>query len=157
MKIYTPNHAKTLRTNWLIFLGMLVVLVLGMFCIWLSWKDVKPLIITTVQAQESPVDVDFCSLSVVECSTEQDAPRGIVGLISRYTVNVPDETAVRIARCESQLGKYTKNPTSSATGLFQFTKGTWENYCEGDVTNDVDQIRCFDKLYPRHSSWWECQ
>lgn len=68
------------------------------------------------------------------------------------------ETAIRIATCESQLGKYRDNwEGSGATGLFQFKPRTWNAYCEGSIDDDIAQIQCFNSLYPRHPSWWECE
>lgn len=72
--------------------------------------------------------------------------------------NFPVATAIRIAKCESQLGKYKKNwEGSSATGLYQFMPTTWKENCKGDINNDTDQINCFIKLYPKHRSWWQCK
>lgn len=73
--------------------------------------------------------------------------------------NFPEETAVRIAKCESSLDPQAKNPNSSATGLYQFTIGTWINYCSefGDRTNIQESTECFIKLYRQHPSWWECK
>ena len=73
-----------------------------------------------------------------------------------YGVN-PD-TAVRIANCESKMGKYKYNLSgSSAKGLFQFIDNTLANYCEGDVLNNEDNARCFMELYPKYPSWWSCK
>lgn len=70
---------------------------------------------------------------------------------------VDEDRAVDIARCESQLGKYKTNWSgSSAKGVYQFIDKTWQNYCEGDVMDDEDNIRCFMEQYPKHPSWWEC-
>jgi len=65
--------------------------------------------------------------------------------------------ALRIADCESKMGKYRENwEGSGAIGLFQFKPSTWNAYCEGDINNDEDQIRCFLQLYPLHKDWWQC-
>lgn len=68
------------------------------------------------------------------------------------------EDAVRVARCESMLGKYKTNwEGSSAYGLFQFMPKTFNAYCKGDIKNNYDQIRCFLELYPKHPNWWLCR
>lgn len=48
-------------------------------------------------------------------------------LIVKYSkqYNVSTEKALRVAKCESGFDPSIKNPTSSATGVFQFTQGTW--------------------------------
>ena len=93
----------------------------------------------------------MCGLTVVECQNEQPEY-----LIEQYADDVP--TAKRIATCESQMGKYRSNfQGSSATGLFQFMPRTFYDYCSGDVNNDIDQIKCFNKLYKLHPEWWECK
>lgn len=76
-------------------------------------------------------------------------------IIEQANVRAPQ--AIKIATCESQLGKYRKNwEGSSAEGLFQFMPKTFNAYCEGDIKSDQDQIKCFLKLYPTKSHWWEC-
>jgi len=77
--------------------------------------------------------------------------------IRDYTIQVEDETALRIAFCESSYNPCAKNKNSSAGGLYQFLDGTWNNYCEGDKFNIIDNIRCFDKLYNKYPTWWECK
>ena len=68
-----------------------------------------------------------------------------------------ENTALRIAYCESRFKTYAKNKHSSASGLYQFTSATWRNYCSGEVFDKVDNISCFLDLYAKHPSWWECQ
>jgi hypothetical protein len=71
-----------------------------------------------------------------------------------FDVNV----ALKIADCESKTGKYKTNwQGSSAKGIYMFTDRTWENYCDGDVMDDYDNIRCFLNLYRKHPSWWACR
>jgi len=70
--------------------------------------------------------------------------------------NVCVETALKIAECESQYGKYNYNwQGSSAKGVYQFIDKTFANYCDGDVMNEKDNIKCFMKLYNKFSHWWE--
>jgi len=79
--------------------------------------------------------------------------------IINYSIdnNINYEISLAIADCESKMGKYKYNlQGSSAKGIFQFIDSTWENYCDGDVLNDEDNVRCFTKLYKSHPSWWLC-
>jgi len=81
-------------------------------------------------------------------------------LITRLTASsqVSTITALRIAECESQFGKYQTNLSgSSAYGLYQFTTSTWEHYCSGSRDSYIDQTNCFIKLYDKHPNWWSCR
>lgn len=81
-------------------------------------------------------------------------------MIVQYSIDygINYETSLRIAHCESKMGKYKYNlQGSSAKGIFQFINSTWDNYCDGDVLNDEDNVRCFTKLYKNHPSWWVCK
>jgi hypothetical protein len=93
---------------------------------------------------------------VVEEEKEEIIKEMIVRLAGEQNFDV--ETALRIAECESQYGKYQINwEGSSAKGVYQFIDKTWENYCDGDVLNNEDNIKCFLKLYNKHTSWWKCK
>ena len=105
------------------------------------------------EIQENPL----CSLDAVICPDEKQGT--IESLIAHYSdiYNFNLDTALRIADCESKTGKYLYNFSgSSAKGIYQFTDGTWKNYCKGDVLNADDNIKCFMKLYNQHPQWWEC-
>lgn len=62
---------------------------------------------------------------------------------------------LKIAYCESGNGCHgpiidptAKNPSSTASGVFQILKGTWKAYgCTGDVFNEDDNIACARKIY----------
>jgi hypothetical protein len=56
--------------------------------------------------------------------------------VARPTIDVA-AAILAIARVESGWNPYSRNPTSTACGLFQFVRATWESY--GD-----SQERCFD-------------
>lgn len=86
--------------------------------------------------------------------TEQQAIEALIRIMAGDRA----EDAVRVARCESMLGKYNQNwQGSSAYGLFQFMPKTFNAYCKGDIKNNYDQIRCFLELYPKHPNWWLCR
>ena len=62
---------------------------------------------------------------------------------------------VRIAKAESNLVPTAKNPTSSASGLFQIIKGTWQAFeCEGEVFNEDDNIECAMKIMHSGPHHW---
>ncbi len=69
------------------------------------------------------VGVKFETLDVV--SKNIDVEETIKRMAREYGVN--EETALRIAWCESRFDQFAKNPTSSASGVFQITKGTFED------------------------------
>jgi len=94
----------------------------------------------------------------LEVSTEEPEP-DIPALIRSMATEsgVDPDKALNIAYCESKFDPIAKNPNSSASGVYQFLSQTWEFYCEGDVFNSEDNIKCFLKLYPYFSHWWECK
>jgi len=71
-----------------------------------------------------------------------------------YKVNV--DTALRIAKCESNFRADAENVNGSATGVYQFIRKTWKSYCSGDVYNADHNIICFMQLYPEHPEMWVC-
>jgi len=70
---------------------------------------------------------------------------------------IDKNTALRIADCESGFDPKAENVNGSATGVYQFKRKTWKNYCSGDVYNADHNIICFMQLYPKHPDWWECR
>lgn len=70
---------------------------------------------------------------------------------------IDTNVALKIARCESNLNPYAKNPNSSATGLFQFTSGTWNLIGGQDIFDYKEQIKMFVEYYPQYPYWWECK
>lgn len=68
--------------------------------------------------------------------------------------------AVHVAFCESSLNPTAKSKGSTASGLFQIIRGTWNGYKCGDNPFDPDQnIACARKIYLRNgwgsSASWE--
>lgn len=112
---------------------------------------------------------DVCSLRVVICPTEPPVSpynarsEEIEALIERISKGEGFDAAVakRIAFCESSFNPVAKNKHSSATGLYQFTIGTWRFIGaekEGlKRENPEDSLRMFIKFYPKHKGWWECK
>lgn len=80
----------------------------------------------------------------------------IVGMIAKKSVEhgISPILALQIAFKESSFNPKAHNPSSSAKGLYEFTDGTWKNYCKGDVYNAEDNLNCFLTNYPTHKSWW---
>jgi len=106
-------------------------------------KTVEPqLTQPTAQVSMNPYLFETIESKIVRLAKESD---------------VLPETALRIARCESNLDPLAENDKSSASGIYQFLDGTFESYCEGDVYNPEDNIKCFLKYYPEHSGWWICK
>lgn len=95
---------------------------------------------------------EFCSLSFISCRMSvQDLMR------KHATKQVPIETMMRIAHCESSLNPIAKNKQSSAKGLFQFLDGTWAWIkAKGNQYDAEESIKQFVKWYPRYPSWWQC-
>lgn len=67
--------------------------------------------------------------------------RGIVVKYARQN-GVSDFLALELAHIESRFDPNAKNPTSTATGIYQFLSGTWNANCFGDRKNPEDNIRC---------------
>jgi hypothetical protein len=57
----------------------------------------------------------------------------VVELIKSYSAfyGISPDTSLRIAKCESGFNQAAKNPSSSASGVFQYLRGTWSNTEEG--------------------------
>ena len=59
--------------------------------------------------------------------------------------------------CESGLRVDAKNPNSSAYGIAQFIKSTWDTYCEGDRTDTKAQLRCMAEMWQKGMmKHWKC-
>jgi hypothetical protein len=57
--------------------------------------------------------------------------------------NIDIETLLRVVQCESGWDQWAKNKNSSASGLFQILRGSWEYYgCSGNVFAGRDNIDC---------------
>ena len=73
--------------------------------------------------------IDPCSLKDITCEENIEE---IIERVCQENGFTEVEKLKRIASCESSNDPKVKNPNpnSSATGLFQFTKGTWQDGCK---------------------------
>ena len=72
--------------------------------------------------------------------TERTVEEMIIDASNEYGVHplVP----LNIAYCESGFDETAKNSSSTASGVFQFIRTTWNNHCFGDVYNAQDNVEC---------------
>lgn len=119
-------------------------------------NNMKYLITSILLFLSLPLQVNAYQLIPVNLITGTET-EFIIRVLSKEN-NFDEETAVRIAICESRLGKYKTNwQGSSAYGLYQFKPATFSYYCLGNIQNDYDQIICFIKLYNKYPHYWECK
>ncbi len=71
----------------------------------------------------------------------------------KIRITFPDAPIMlEIAKAESRLIPTAKNPNSTASGVFQILKGTFEDPyygCTGDVFDEADNIACARKIYDK--------
>ena len=67
------------------------------------------------------------------------------------------ESCTRTKKGDIFFNPRAKNPNSTASGIFQFIKATWDSMCEGDVFNENDNIKCGVKVlsYKNGLTHWE--
>jgi hypothetical protein len=96
-------------------------------------KIEKRTVVKTVAAEER-----YCGdpISYIRCKGEE--------------LGEPNEdikTMIRIAKAESGYNPRAKNPTSTASGIFQIVYGTWNgNDCQGNAFGFKNNIDCARKL-----------
>jgi len=56
------------------------------------------------------------------------------------------ESCTRTEKGDIFFNPKAKNPNSTASGVYQFIKGTWQSMCEGDALNEDDNIKCGVKV-----------
>jgi len=104
---------------------------------------------------QTPIN-NIVSTEALRSNSLKEIEKLISDLAIQYGVN--PQTALRIAKCESQLNQYAKNPTSSASGVFQFTRGTWKYIgAVGSPFDAEENIKQFMIHYPKHPGWWVCK
>jgi len=112
-----------------------------------AYYTFKPLKLAEAEQRNNflPVNKDKENLTVVDKI-----------IIEARKAGINEQKAVAIAHCESRFNPKARSSISSATGVYQFIARTWFDYCDGDVKNEDDNIKCFMKLYKQFPSWWEC-
>ena len=129
-------------------LKIAIILFITIVAVWLCVDKIdEP---TYIQKEVQSVTT---SLPVASNTTLEQA-------IINYSIdnNINYEISLRIADCESKMGKYKYNlQGSSAYGLYQFMPKTFYSLCQGDIESDIDQIICFTKLYKKYPHYWVCK
>lgn len=142
------------KLNYILW-GVVIILVGALWELWTLGKDYE----IQTQLIEARYECELDKIwydRVLKEAEKPIKPVSVKDLINEYADN--PKLVLKIATCESQLGKYRENwEGSGAEGLLMFKPQTWNAYCEGDIKSDVDQIKCFNQLYPKHPSWWECR
>jgi len=110
---------------------------------------------------ESPLESPANQISLVQEAEVPGETRelSVEEKIRKAWGNAEGDNAVKVAFCESSLNPYSEHKHSSAKGLFQIIRGTWEGYkCTGNPLNADDNIACAYKIYQANgwgasSSW----
>ncbi len=127
-----------------------IILLIGLSIIWLSMPKIDD------KAIFIPNEPQNATTSLPEHNNAT-----IEQAIINYSIdnNINYEISLRIANCESKMGKYKTNwEGSSAKGIFQWTDGTWDYIkANGSPMDDIENIKQFVKWYPIHPEWWVCK
>lgn len=102
-----------------------------------------------VPPAEEPADVP---------SSDDDIVSIIYAAADEY--GQPREDMLRVATCESELTPTAVNPTSQASGLFQFLPSTWETtpYADEDIFDPVANARAAAWMWDNgRRNEWVCQ
>lgn len=73
---------------------------------------------------------DQIDRAVADLQPAADKPCDTVCIIRNVFPDSAEEGAIRVAKCESGLNPAAKNPSSSALGLFQIIRSTWNAYAD---------------------------
>ena len=116
-------------------------------------------------AEEKPRVLAFSALEIKEPQIKEEkisekiiGYANVFGVDSNLALNVAcAESCARDKEGNVYFNPKAKNPNSTASGIFQFVKGTWEESCQGDVFNENDNIRCGVKLLAKEGGirHWE--
>lgn len=113
------------------------------------------------QTQDYPfyMTIDLCQY--YDCPEPKDnRDTDVISKIKRAAreYSVDEQTALRIARCESGYNPNAANPNSTAKGLYQFTDPTWRWIgAKGHQFDAEENIRQFMIWYKKYPTWWECK
>jgi len=104
---------------------------------------------TTTREEVDPIVVEIPKV-IPEPNKE------VSDLIKHYAkeYGADEKLALNVACAEScmrdgediKFNTNAKNPRSTASGVFQFIKGTWEHFCDGEVFDPDDNVKCGVKL-----------
>lgn len=72
-------------------------------------------------------------------------PQLISGVLKQVDSNIPTDYFMKMANIESRFNPDAVSPTG-AKGLFQFTKGTWNDYGQGNRLDPVENTKAAVKL-----------
>ena len=122
----------------------LLIFIVGLFGTYkqpiIEPTTVEPLVVEIVEINENPT-VDKVREEIIR---------------QAKLANFSEETALKIATCESNFKWDAKNPKSSAKGVYQFIDSTWEWIeAEGHQFDYKENIKQFLKYYPIYPGWWE--
>lgn len=156
MRLNTHKRIKkTLRQNLSLLTGILATAALVAYIRLPASIPVSPL--GEVSLESVPQNNSLVqSAQAVEATPK---PLTVEEKIRKAWGHAEGDNAVKVAFCESSLNPYAEHEHSSAKGLFQIIKGTWNGYkCTGSPLNADDNINCAYKIYQAngwgHSSSW---
>lgn len=105
-------------------------------------------------AAQTPNRDDWGMLPIAENKKNLTNQERVIIYAQQAGLNIQE--VLDVIRCESNFNPKASSNISTARGISQFIFGTWDKYCEGDVKDLDDNMKCFVKLYPKHKDWWEC-
>jgi hypothetical protein len=97
-------------------------------------------------------DVDLEQQQVDESPDDVEYVAGVVQDIFEET-GLDPETGLIFAQLESSMGKFTRAPTSSAEGVFQFIDSTWESMIEKHGSKYGITMENADKFDPEQNAY----
>jgi len=84
------------------------------------------------------------------------APAEIRALVEAYFPAAWVDEALAVIQCESRFNPAAKNPHSTASGLFQFLRSTWDQWGEGSVFDAGQNVKAAALMVQHYEdqSWW---